>query len=680
MSPHSGPRPWVIVPLACAGVTAATGAIFLALWILQIDTLGKVYSDWVSLKANSALCFMLLGAGAWLTFTNARNSTRSLAGMGLVLVAIAISGVILGSYIFDWRIGIDELLASDHSGVGDPGRMSSQDAASFLFVGVAIACLSVEKLRAWVCAPASFVAVLISSLAILGYLYGVSDVTDIGSNTHMSLATSLLFFTLSSGVFLSISEVGLGSLIWRQTMGGARLRARLPFLLIVPPLIGLARHYAEVQGWFSAEAGVTLMVFVLVWTLIAFLMWEAYVLSKAESVNILFAEMISGIKDYAIFTLDANGIVSSWNEGAERMTQFTTEEIVGRHLLTFYPPEDLLRTSPDEELAQAAREGRVEREGWRTRKDGTRYWASAITTAMFDPDGRLVGYSRITRDLTQRRRDEEQLRQLNAELEAKVAERTRELADRAEELSQSVKELKRSNEELEQFAYVASHDLQEPLRMVGNYTQLLARHYQGQLDEEADEFIGYAVEGAQRMQVLINDLLLFSRVGTRGQAFAPVQLNEVFDLTVHDLEMAIDDAGGVVTRDDLPVVMGDKVQLCQLLLNLIGNAIKFHGAEPPRVHVSCQRTENDWRITVSDNGIGIASEHQQRIFVIFQRLHARSEYKGTGIGLAVCKRIVERHGGRLTVESALNEGSKFSFNIEGAEVELAMRIQEGAAA
>ncbi len=673
-------RPWVVIPVLSVAVTAVVASVFLVSWVLKIDLLDKVYPDWMALKANTALCFLLLGVGAWLTFVNPRGSTRSFAGAGLAAVVLVISGLTLGGYAFGWHTGIDEALVSDRSGVGDPGRMPSQTAAAFLFAGLAIVCLNVRVLRAWVCVPTLVVAAMIASLAILGYLYNVDEVTHITGYTPMSLATSTLFFVLAIGVFLSMSEVGPASLIWRQSMGGARLRARLPFLLIVPPAIGFARHYAEVHGWFTAEVGVTLMVFVIVWTAVTFLMWEAYVLSKAESVNILFAQMISGIKDYAIFTLDKNGVVSSWNEGARRLTQYTADEIVGRHLLTFYPPEDLIRTSPEEELSLAARDGRVEREGWRTRKDGSRYWGSAITTAMHDADGRLTGYSRVTRDLTQRRRDEERLRRLNTELEAKVAERTRELAQRNEALIQSVGELQRSNGELEQFAYVASHDLQEPLRMVGNYTQLLARHYQGQLDEEADEFIGYAVEGAQRMQVLINDLLLFSRVGTRAKAFGPVDMNEVVDLALHDLGMAIEDANAVVTRDELPMVMGDKGQLGQLMLNLIGNAIKFHGPEAPQVHVSCERSEDDWQITVADNGIGIAPEHQKRIFVIFQRLHARSEYKGTGIGLAVCKRIVERHGGELAVQSAPGQGSRFSFNLEGAAVKQTVPHQESVAA
>jgi len=224
-----------------------------------------------------------------------------------------------------------------------------------------------------------------------------------------------------------------------------------------------------------------------------------------------------------------------------------------------------------------------------------------------------------------------------------------------------ITELEHSNRELEQFAYVASHDLQEPLRMVSSYTELLERRYGDKLDDKAREFIGYAVDGAVRMQRLINDLLEFSRVSTRGKALQPVDVTRVLGTVRANLSVAIQDAGALVTNDDLPTVMADETQLVQLLQNLIGNAIKFRGRERPHVHVGAQATATEWVFAVRDNGIGIAPEYFERIFVIFQRLHARDEYPGTGIGLAVCRRILDRHGGRIWVESEPGRGSTFYF-------------------
>ena len=232
-----------------------------------------------------------------------------------------------------------------------------------------------------------------------------------------------------------------------------------------------------------------------------------------------------------------------------------------------------------------------------------------------------------------------------------------------EKLSQVMEELTRSNEELEKFAYVASHDLQEPLRMVSNFARLLENRYKGKLDQDADDFINFAVEGANRMQRLITDLLAYSRVGRRGNEFKEVSYEAALDHALSNLKAVVEQSGAVVTREPLPVVMGDESQLAQLFQNLIGNAVKFCKDGPPLIHVSSERRGNEWVFSVHDNGIGIAPEYCERIFLIFQRLHGRQEYPGTGIGLAICRKVVERHGGRIWVESAPGSGSTFYFTI-----------------
>lgn len=240
------------------------------------------------------------------------------------------------------------------------------------------------------------------------------------------------------------------------------------------------------------------------------------------------------------------------------------------------------------------------------------------------------------------------------------------LEEKAHALESALDELRRSNTELEQFAYVASHDLQEPLRMVGSYCQLLARRYKDKLGEDGLEFIGYAVDGAERMQKLINDLLMYSRVGTRGKTPAPVALEKTLAAVEQNLKIAIEESGGRVTHDPLPAIVGDDVQMIQLFQNLIGNALKFRGDAAPAVHVGVAEEPGDQgrvRISVRDNGIGIEPAYFERIFLIFQRLHERGKYPGTGIGLAVCKKIVERHGGTISVASTPGAGSTFSFTL-----------------
>ena len=235
------------------------------------------------------------------------------------------------------------------------------------------------------------------------------------------------------------------------------------------------------------------------------------------------------------------------------------------------------------------------------------------------------------------------------------------------ELDERARELARSNADLEQFAYVASHDLQEPLRIVASYNQLLARRYRGRLDRDADEFIAFSVDGITRMQRLINDLLAYSRVGSRPRELMPVDMERVLATALHNLGHAIADAGARVTHDPLPTIQGDDGQLVQLLQNLVGNAIKFHGPAVPVVHVSARAGEREWIFAVTDNGVGIDPQYFDRIFVIFQRLHARESYPGTGIGLALCKRIVEGHGGRIWVDSAPRRGSTFCFALPAPE-------------
>ena len=276
-------------------------------------------------------------------------------------------------------------------------------------------------------------------------------------------------------------------------------------------------------------------------------------------------------------------------------------------------------------------------------KDGSVIWADVSTVARRDEAGQPLYFMTAVLDVTERKRAEEAVQKVTDEL-------------------------RRSNAELEQFAYVASHDLQEPLRMVSSYVQLLAKRYQGKLDTDADEFIAFAVDGAKRMQNLINDLLAYSRVGTRGHEPTLVSMEQLLQEAAGDLQFAIEDSGATITHDPLPVVKGDPLQLTSVFQNLLGNALKFHGSEPPAVHVSASSGNNEWIFSVHDNGIGIDPRFDDRIFVIFQRLNERNAYAGTGIGLAICKRIILRHGGRIWVESQVGQGATFYFTLPALDL------------
>lgn len=313
-------------------------------------------------------------------------------------------------------------------------------------------------------------------------------------------------------------------------------------------------------------------------------------------------------------------------------------EALGKTDFDFFTEEHARPAFEDEQEVMRTGCPIVAKEEKETWADGRVKWASTTKMPLRDKDGKIIGTFGASRDITDRK-------------------------EALDALQQKTEELARSNTELEQFAYVASHDLQEPLRMVASYAQLLSKRYKGNLDADADDFIGYIVDGATRMQTLINDLLLYSRVGTRGKPFRETDCEAVLRCVLTNLQVAIHESGALVTHDRLPTVMADRSQLEQLFQNLIGNAIKFHGPEAPRVHISAVETAAEWLFSVRDNGIGIEPEYHDRIFVIFQRLHNRTEYPGTGIGLAVCKKIVERHGGRIWLESQQGKGSTFYFTI-----------------
>jgi PAS domain S-box-containing protein len=288
--------------------------------------------------------------------------------------------------------------------------------------------------------------------------------------------------------------------------------------------------------------------------------------------------------------------------------------------------------------------------------NGVEHYFDLRISPLIRKGGQSQGRIIVLRDISERRKIEEELWKYKNHLEEMVKDRTA-------ELEKSNRELATINRELEQFAYVASHDLQEPLRMVTSYVQLLERRYKDKLDKDANEFIDFAVDGAMRMHRLINDLLTYSRVGTRGKLLAPTDSEAVFEQSLSNLQVAIEEKGAQVTHEPLPKVMADDVQLGQLFQNLVGNAIKFQGEEQPRVHISAHQSNGEWVFSVKDNGIGIAPEFKERIFVIFQRLHGKEKYPGTGIGLAVCKKIVERQGGRIWVESDLGKGATFYFTL-----------------
>jgi PAS domain S-box-containing protein len=365
-------------------------------------------------------------------------------------------------------------------------------------------------------------------------------------------------------------------------------------------------------------------------------------LSESKEAGAKYRNLLEAAPD-AMVVVNQAGEIVLLNVQAEKQFGYSRDELIGQQVRNIIPEgfaerliADGLRSAADA-LAQQIGTG-IELTG--LRKNGTEFPIEIMLSPLENAQGILV--TAAIRDISVRK---------NAE----------------KHLAQKMEELNRSNEELGQFAYIASHDLQEPLRMVASYTQLLSRRYKGRLDSDADEFIAFAVDGANRMQRLIHDLLAYSRVGTEGRDLADTSSEKALQLALSNLGSAIEQHGAVVTHDPLPTVVADETQLVQLFQNLIGNAIKYQRPGIPRVHVSAGRADKKWTFSVNDNGLGIDSKYTEKIFGMFQRLHKRDEFAGTGIGLAICKKIVERHDSNITVESRVGVGSTFRFSLAGIE-------------
>lgn len=335
-----------------------------------------------------------------------------------------------------------------------------------------------------------------------------------------------------------------------------------------------------------------------------------------------------------IFGLNSDGRLTFINPAACRMLGLDEEQTIGKRIAEILPhtgSQKIVPAMPGCLIHAPFTEGRAQvvNDGVFWRSDGSSLPVDYVSSPIIER-GQVMGVVVSFRNISQRKK---------------------------------MQDLNRSNAELEQFAYVASHDLQEPLRMITSYTNLLAKRYASQLDDDAREFMGYTVEGAKRMQLLINDLLTYSRVGTKGKEFTPVDMESALMRTLAVLQIAIAESGAAITHDPLPMVSADDVQMGQLLQNLIANAIKYRNDRRPAIHVACEPQQGFWMFSVRDNGIGIDPKFAERIFVIFQRLHTKEDYPGTGIGLALCKKIVERHGGKIWVTSQLGEGATFYFTL-----------------
>ncbi|MDR4493485.1 MAG: ATP-binding protein [Nitrospirales bacterium] len=371
--------------------------------------------------------------------------------------------------------------------------------------------------------------------------------------------------------------------------------------------------------------------------------WLSYQYCRKTEHSLRLASIVESSQD-AIIGQTLQGRITTWNKGAERIFGYTEQEVLGKFMTILFPPDRFLE---EPEILGKLQRGEtiVNLETVRRRKDGATFPASITVSPLVDRWGKVVGASKILRDVSK---------------EARMKDL---MAVQSLVLARHAADLKQSNEDLEQFAYIASHDLQEPLRTIHGFTQLLESRYRERLDDQGREFIGFVTDAASRMQTLIQDLLKYSRIQSQELKPASVDAEEVVTEILNHLLLTIEEKHATITHDPLPTIRTDPGHFHHLLQNLLTNALKFAGSDPPCIHIAARETDAEWEFSVRDNGIGIAPDFHERIFLPFKRLHHRGEYPGTGIGLAVCKKIVERRGGRIRVESEPGKGSTFSFSL-----------------
>jgi PAS domain S-box-containing protein len=363
-----------------------------------------------------------------------------------------------------------------------------------------------------------------------------------------------------------------------------------------------------------------------------------------------YHKMIEEVEDYAIILLDKEGIVQNWNKGAEKIKGYREEEIVGKSFMNFYLPEDLQRGLPLQLLAEAREKGKAIHEGWRKRKNGSRFWGSIVLTALHDAENNVIGFSKVTRDLTAKKLSEDRLKEYSSQLEFQ-------------------------NQELEQFTYAASHDMKEPLRKIHMYNAFMADDPLNQLSEKSSEYLKRSLASVKRMGRLIEDLLNYSRTTASQEAYEPVDFNKLIQEVIHDHKDDIEQQRAIIQVENLPVINGIEFQFKQLLGNLIGNAFKYrHPDRQLSITISSEQTRGEelalaglergkiyYKISVIDNGIGFEQQYAEKIFEIFQRLNNDNAATGSGIGLAICKRIVQNHKGAIAAEGKRNEGARFDI-------------------
>jgi PAS domain S-box-containing protein len=650
--------------LARAGgaVTVLVGLLVIVEWVVDIPFLRSLSTDWASMVFNTAVSFVLLGTALVLSVRGEVDRRRCVAAIACAGVATLMAILTLLEYALGCDLGIDRLLFS--STVTDfvapmyPGRMASPTAVNFILLGATIVAMNFVGKGAWRWAQvlpiaAGYVALLIA----VGYIYDVPWLLEIGPGTTVALPTALLFMVLAAAVLIARSDQGLMGVITSERAGGVMARQILPAALIVPFALGIVRLAGQRAGYFDTHFGAALMAVATMMIFSGIICWNARSLNVTDAERKRADEKIRLVVEaapIAIVLVNHEGRMVLVNSQTEKTFGYTRAEVIDKSVDMLVPVRFQERHGENVTGFFAAPESRslgAGRDLFGLRKDGSEVPVEIGLSPIQTEEGVMVLAFIV--DITQRKQAEESLRESGTALA--FANESHRMVN---------EELRRKNSDLDEFTFVASHDLQEPLRKITAFSELLFKDIGRELPEAAGKDLGFITDAAKRMRTLVQDLLALSRAGRATLKLERVSLGGCADRALLAVGTAIERTGAVVLRDELPEVLGDPTLLTQLYQNLLSNALKF--ADPgrkPEIHLTCERQQNQWILGVRDNGIGIKPEYHEQIFAPFKRLHGRDEHEGSGIGLSICRKAVERHGGRIWVESEPGRGAHFKFSL-----------------
>ncbi len=619
-------------------------------WFLGVRPVLEIIPSSATMKFNSALLFLFSAIS--LFCLNKKNDVLFVLNIVTSGLVIFITSYTLMSYIMELRFDLDTFFSSDAYSITFPGRMGLGTCYSFLLLGLAVIGFQTNRRRLITISQVLLVVVLLlTTVSIISYILNLNSSDKTTLLESMAIHTSLLFFLLAIGILLKQPEIGYVKYFTSNYAGNKLLLISLPVVVFLPIILGLIILYLINNDIVKVSFGIVLYcVSFIIFSLLYFTPISVRINRSDKSRRILEDKLQANNKELKQFktaldeiaiisTTDAHGNIKSVNKEFCKVSGYRKKELIGKNISILNSGHH--KPSFFQDMWKTINDGSI----WvkdikNKKKNGETFWVNTAVIPFMLKSGKPYEFLSIKIDVSERKKAQNKLQ------------------------SEYIKQLEKNNHELEQFAYVASHDLQEPLRTIMSFSDLLYQEYYNKLDTTGQDSLNFIKDSTQRMHVLINDLLDYSRLGKEYE-IETINLRQLVDDCLLDLKSKIDSTMAEITTGNLPTIDGYSLPLKLLFQNLLSNGIKFVAPEvTPKIHVDVKETKEFWEIIISDNGIGIPKEHQKRIFDIFQRLHNKSDYEGTGIGLAHCLRVAQLHKGEISVNTNLNGGSTFKTTIK----------------